>query len=231
MDESFKRLVDALTYKGILNNTIIVFFGDNGAPLPQLGALTHGSNYGSNWPLRHGKGSHFDGGVRTDSFIWSPLLPKRGRITDQLFHATDWLPTMYEAAGGDVNQLGDRPGDLSGVSQWKSLYSKYKVISICLVVWKRENELLIFAFHRIFVNLSLSELENLYFMKKLHSWRLIVYVLFRWPQLWAPDRAGFKHWYNVQSIRDGVPRLIWWTLQADQGECPQQCFLWLVSTR
>ncbi|XP_055333730.1 arylsulfatase B-like [Paramacrobiotus metropolitanus] len=123
LDEQFKRVTDALTYKGIINNTIIIFFADNGAPIPSSYQFVHGSNHGSNWPLRQGKGVMFEGGVRTNSFIWSPLLPKRGRITNQLFHVSDWLPTVYEAAGGDVNQLGDKPGDLSGMSQWKSLYN------------------------------------------------------------------------------------------------------------
>jgi len=122
LDEQFKRITDALTYKGIINNTIIAFFADNGAPIPAGYTYVHGSNHGSNWPLRMGKGVLFEGGVRTNSFIWSPLLPKRGRITEQLFHVTDWLPTLYEAAGGDVNQLGFSPGDLSGMSQWRSLY-------------------------------------------------------------------------------------------------------------
>ncbi|XP_055333762.1 arylsulfatase B-like [Paramacrobiotus metropolitanus] len=123
LDEQFKRITDALTYKSLINNTIIVFFADNGAPIPPSYQFVHGSNHGSNWPLRQGKGVMFEGGVRTNGFIWSPLLPKRGRITSQLFHVTDWLPTMYEAAGGDVNQLGDKPGDLSGISQWNSLYN------------------------------------------------------------------------------------------------------------
>lgn len=118
MDESFKRLYDALVNKGVLNNTIIVFLSDNGAPVPPAASFLRGSNHGSNWPLRHGKGTLFEGSVRTPSFIWTPLIPKRGRITSQLFHISDWLPTLYEAAGGP-------PGDLAntdGASQWQSLF-------------------------------------------------------------------------------------------------------------
>lgn len=58
-------------------------------------------------------------GIRTLSYIWSKLLPFTGRITSQLFHVTDWLPTLYEAAGGDVSNLVD----IDGVSQWESLVS------------------------------------------------------------------------------------------------------------
>lgn len=34
-----------------------------------------------------------------------------------LIHVTDWLPTVYEAAGGDVQDLGQ----IDGKSQWKAL--------------------------------------------------------------------------------------------------------------
>jgi arylsulfatase B len=123
LDESFKRVTDALVHKGIVNNTIVVFFADNGAPLPEDYAFVHGSNHGSNWPLRQGKGALFEGGVRTVGFIWSPLLKKRGRITNQLFHVTDWLPTLFEAAGGNP---ADLPSNGDGYSHWKSFQSKPK---------------------------------------------------------------------------------------------------------
>ena len=35
-----------------------------------------------------------------------------------LIHVTDWLPTLYTAAGGDV---ADLPEDIDGVNQWPSL--------------------------------------------------------------------------------------------------------------
>ncbi|GAU92446.1 hypothetical protein RvY_04524 [Ramazzottius varieornatus] len=121
LDESFKRITDAVVNKGIANNTIIVFYTDNGAPLPPNSAFVRGSNHGVNWPLRLGKGSLFEGGIRTNAFIWSPLLKKRGRVTNQLWHSSDWLPTLYEAAGGDLNDL--TPHKLDGMSQWKSIQS------------------------------------------------------------------------------------------------------------
>ncbi|XP_055334651.1 arylsulfatase B-like [Paramacrobiotus metropolitanus] len=117
LDESFKRLYDALVNKDVLNNTIIVFLTDNGAPVPPAATFLRGSNHGSNWPLRHGKGTLFEGGVRTPAFIWTPMIPKRGRISNQLVHITDWLPTLYEAAGGNLGDLNS----MDGVSQWQTL--------------------------------------------------------------------------------------------------------------
>ena len=121
LDESFKRLTDALTNKGVMNNTIIVFFSDNGAPVTELGFLSRGANHGVNWPLRLGKGTYFEGGIRTAAFIWSPLLWRRGRITEQLFHVTDWWPTLWEAVGGDPRDL---PADGDGQSHWRTFQGK-----------------------------------------------------------------------------------------------------------
>ena len=121
LDESFKRITNALINKGVVDNTIVLFFADNGAPLTVEEMFIHGANHGSNWPLRQGKGTMFEGGVRTLSFIWSPLLQKRGRTTDQLIHMTDWMPTLWEAAGGEASWLPDN-GD--GFSHWKSFQSK-----------------------------------------------------------------------------------------------------------
>lgn len=42
-----------------------------------------------------------DGGVRGVAAIWSPWLKKKHRVSENLFHITDWLPTLYTAAGNN----------------------------------------------------------------------------------------------------------------------------------
>ena len=71
LDESVGQIVSALSDKGILNNTIIVFLTDNGAPT--IGGL---QNWGSNWPHR---------GVSTQLY----LVHVRALIT--LFHIKSQL--------------------------------------------------------------------------------------------------------------------------------------------
>ncbi|CAH1403408.1 unnamed protein product [Nezara viridula] len=115
LDNSVGDVVAALNKKGVLNNTIIVFFSDNGAPT--VDELYHYDNYGSNWPLRGEKMSNRDGGVRTPSFIWSPMLREQARVSQELFHITDWLPTLYTAAGGKLSDISGSE-TIDGVDQW-----------------------------------------------------------------------------------------------------------------
>nr|CAD7428982.1 unnamed protein product [Timema monikensis] len=112
LDQSVGEVVAALRTKGMLDNSIIVFMSDNGAP-------TFGvhSNRGSNWPLRGMKESPWEGGVRGVAAVWSPLLSKTQRVSNQMMHMSDWLPTLYSAAGLDTSRLGK----IDGIDMWKSL--------------------------------------------------------------------------------------------------------------
>lgn len=112
LDQSIGRLTEALQQSNMLENTIIVFSSDNGG-------LPYGfhANSGFNWPLRGTKMSLWEGGVRVPAFIWSPLLQKRRRVSRQLMHITDWLPTLFAAAGGSPSGLGY----VDGYNMWGTL--------------------------------------------------------------------------------------------------------------
>ncbi|KYM99142.1 Arylsulfatase B, partial [Cyphomyrmex costatus] len=112
LDKSVGRVVDALNKKDMLKNTIILFMSDNGAQTE--GFL---ENFGSNYPLRGLKFSLFEGGVRGAACIYSPLIEKSSIISTQLFHITDWLPTLYSAAGGNSKDLNN----LDGINQWSTI--------------------------------------------------------------------------------------------------------------
>jgi arylsulfatase A-like enzyme len=73
LDESLKELTDALTAKGMMKNTIIIFTTDNGGA-----AGGYDNSAGSNYPLRGGKNTFWEGGVRGVGFVYSPLLKKKG---------------------------------------------------------------------------------------------------------------------------------------------------------
>jgi arylsulfatase A-like enzyme len=70
LDWSTGRILDALNAAGIARNTLVVFTSDNG---PWLPFGTHGGSAG---PLRGGKGTTWEGGVRTPAiFFWPGVLP------------------------------------------------------------------------------------------------------------------------------------------------------------
>ncbi|XP_072142218.1 arylsulfatase B-like [Dermacentor andersoni] len=112
LDNAVGAIVEALYKGGLLNNTVIAFSTDNGgAP------VGFSRNTSPNWPLRGSKGTVAEGGVRGPGFLWTPRLATRAKATKQLFHITDWLPTFYAAAGGNMKNVPQ----IDGVNQWQSL--------------------------------------------------------------------------------------------------------------
>ncbi|XP_037582073.1 arylsulfatase B-like [Dermacentor silvarum] len=111
LDDAIGQLVEALNATDAIQNTIIALTTDNGAA---TGGIDNSA--GSNWPLRGTKMTHWEGGVRGTAFLWSPLI-RQSRVSRQLMHVSDWLPTLYSAAGGNVEDLGD----IDGVDMWRSL--------------------------------------------------------------------------------------------------------------
>ncbi|KAG7308075.1 hypothetical protein JYU34_006717 [Plutella xylostella] len=109
LDRCVGQVVRALADKNILDNTIIIFASDNGAPT--VGPL---GNWGINLPFRGKKQTPWEGGVRVPALIWHSSI-KPG-VWDGLMHITDWLPTLTAAAGGDAIK---KPID--GVNQWNSI--------------------------------------------------------------------------------------------------------------
>ena len=108
MDQAMGRVLTALDTAGITNNTIIVWFGDNG------GDETKGS---LNDPLRGDKGDSYEGGLREPAGIsWPGVLPT-GVISNQYVWVGDLFPTLCAAVG--VTPQNTRP--LDGLNLWPNL--------------------------------------------------------------------------------------------------------------
>ena len=86
IDWSTGQILDALRAAGIDGRTLVVFTSDNG---PWLPFETHGGSAG---PLREGKGTTWEGGVRTPGIFWWPGTVKPATVTD-IGSALDLLPT------------------------------------------------------------------------------------------------------------------------------------------
>ncbi|XP_065152999.1 arylsulfatase I [Paramisgurnus dabryanus] len=90
VDESVGEIVSELREQGYYDNTVLIYSSDNGGQ-PLSG--------GCNWPLRGGKGSYWEGGVRAVGFVHSPFLKKKKRVSQALIHVSDWYPTLLSLAG------------------------------------------------------------------------------------------------------------------------------------
>ncbi len=126
LDDSIARVLEALKRKGMRDNTIVVFMSDNGGPLTaEIASGTGGTAAGLNLPavnlpLRDGKSTLYEGGVRTPTIInWPGHIPA-GQIINEPMHIVDWFPTLVKVAGGKVE--GTKP--LDGMDLWPTLTAK-----------------------------------------------------------------------------------------------------------
>jgi len=93
LDYTWGILLDYLKDQGMWDNMIIFITTDNGA-LPYTGHDLY-SDWGCNWPLRSGKVTHFEGGIKVWAGITGGLIPvdDRGSTIDSLTHITDFAAT------------------------------------------------------------------------------------------------------------------------------------------
>ena len=74
----------------------------------------------SNYPLRGGKGTLWDGGQHGAAFVHGPRLGvPTGALHSTLMHASDWIPTLAQAAG--LNLTAEYLESIDGVSLWSSI--------------------------------------------------------------------------------------------------------------
>jgi arylsulfatase A-like enzyme len=104
LDDAIGRIVSALDIAGKRENTLIVFFSDNGGTTarnddPQYPAddYTPGRSDGSNQPLRGAKTQFYEGGIHVPALANWPARLKPGKFSAPL-HAADWMPTLCALA-------------------------------------------------------------------------------------------------------------------------------------
>ena len=97
MDKSLGDLMDYLRLKKVDKNTIIIFMSDNGglSLVPARGGQAHTQNL----PLKAGKGSLYEGGIREPMIVKWPGVVKPESVADQYVIIEDFFPTILEMAG------------------------------------------------------------------------------------------------------------------------------------
>ena len=114
IDRSVGRLTAALEDLGEADDTLVIFVSDNGGiderfgfqdlprPNPPRPRFEPDLREYDNAPLRAGKGSCYEGGVRVPLIVrWPGRVTPRSVVRTPV-HAVDLLPTLFEAAGADV---------------------------------------------------------------------------------------------------------------------------------
>ena len=103
IDWSVGEVLKALRDERLDKNTLVFFTSDNG---PWLMFGEHGGSAG---PLRDGKGSTFEGGMRVPGIAWWPGTVPAGATTQEMASTMDLFVTAVKLAGGKVPT--DRPVD------------------------------------------------------------------------------------------------------------------------
>ena len=107
VDEAIGEITAALDEKGRRQNTLIIFSSDNGGPAPNRVTM--------NTPLRAGKGTIYEGGIRVCAFATWPGKIPAGTTNKEPMHAVDWYPTLLKLAGAPHEQKPD------GLDVWPML--------------------------------------------------------------------------------------------------------------
>ncbi|MGB6220257.1 sulfatase [Haloferula sp.] len=106
MDDAVGTLLDAIDRLGIADNTIVIFFSDNGGNMYNE---VDGTTPTSNAPLRGGKANVFEGGVRVPCIVaWPGLVTPESR-SDAIIQGCDFYPTLIDAL--DLEAPKNQPFD------------------------------------------------------------------------------------------------------------------------
>jgi arylsulfatase A-like enzyme len=86
LDTQIGRMINTLSETGLIDNTIILFTSDNGG----VYRIT------KQWPLRAGKGSYYEGGIREPMFVWWPDQIKSRTHSNVPVTNLDFYPTILD---------------------------------------------------------------------------------------------------------------------------------------
>ncbi len=94
VDWSVGEILSAIESIDQQKNTLVIFTSDNGP------WLSYGNHAGSAAPLREGKGTQWEGGVREPTVMWWPETIPAGTTCETFCSTIDVLPTIVELTGG-----------------------------------------------------------------------------------------------------------------------------------
>ncbi|KAF1744312.1 hypothetical protein MXB_3412, partial [Myxobolus squamalis] len=124
LDVSLGRVMDALALSSILDRSAILFLSESTSNV--CSSETSG---GCNFPLRGGRGTLWEGGIRSSAIFYSSIIKTQGifmfvkpqgQVIDDMIHVTDWLPTLASLAQIDASKISN----INGVTILPTLIDK-----------------------------------------------------------------------------------------------------------
>jgi arylsulfatase A-like enzyme len=103
VDESVGRVLQTLDELKLAENTIVIFSSDNGGVGGYVReGLKRAGDVTDNAPLRSGKGSLYEGGIRVPFIVRWPGVTKAGSFSGVPAAHIDFFPTLLEVAAGEA---------------------------------------------------------------------------------------------------------------------------------
>ncbi len=128
LDDDVGRIRSKLEEFGIADNTLLVFFNDNGG-------LAKAKDPASNTPFRGGKGNIYEGGIRVPLIMVLPGTIEGGEIYTPMVSSLDLFPTFLGLAGA-VDFEGTKP--LDGIDLIPHLSGKTLAEPHAQLYWRRQ---------------------------------------------------------------------------------------------
>ncbi len=109
LDENVGRILDALEETGVADHTVVIFTSDNGGFVGRF----DGAQVTDNSPLRSGKGSLYEGGIRVPAMVRWPGVTPAGAASAIPVSTIDYYRTILSIAGLDGDREYNR--DVDGI--------------------------------------------------------------------------------------------------------------------
>jgi len=136
MDKSLGDIMDWVDENGRADNTIIIFMSDNGGLATQP-EWRDGELYTQNAPLRSGKGSLLEGGIREPMIVSWPGVTIPGSVIRDYVMIEDFYPTILEMA--DVEVVSDSIRPIDGISFVPLLHGEKMADPEREIIWNFPN--------------------------------------------------------------------------------------------
>jgi arylsulfatase A-like enzyme len=95
LDDNVGRVLAGINQRGLAERTLVIFASDNGGYVN----TNRGLQVTDNSPLRSGKGSLYEGGIRVPLIVRLPGVTPSGATCDEPVMCTDYFPTILELCG------------------------------------------------------------------------------------------------------------------------------------